>query len=249
MWTLIRGRFDLRNHRKQLIVDNQIAWCGSQNLADPAFFPKAKYAPWVDIMMRWEGPMVQDCQFIFAADWESESGDDITHLLPDSVEPARVADPGVAAQVIGTGPNLTYPAMTACFVSLIHSAREELIVTTPYFVPDEQLVFALMDCARRGVATTMILPQRNDSRIVAATSRSYYDDMVAAGVRLYEFHPGLLHAKTMTVDGKVGLVGSANLDRRSFEPNFENNVLFASEAAAGEVRARQMEIPGAIGPG
>jgi len=240
-WTLIRGRFDLRNHRKQLIVDNRIAWCGSQNLADPAFRPKAKYAPWVDIMARWEGPVVQDCQFIFAADWESEYGDDIADLLPDSVEPAPVADPGIAAQVIGTGPNLPYPAMTACFVSLIHSARDELIVTTPYFVPDEQLIYALMDCARRGVKTTMILPRRNDSRIVAATSRSYYADLVAAGVQIHEFRPGLLHAKTIVADGKVGLIGSANLDRRSFELNFENNILFADEAFAAEVRERQID--------
>ena len=240
LWTLIRGRFDLRNHRKQLIVDNRIAWCGSQNLADPAFLPKAKFAPWVDVMTRWEGPVVQDCQFIFAADWESEHGDDISGLLPDSVEPAPVADPGIAAQVIGTGPNLPYPAMTACFVSLIHAAREELIVTTPYFVPDEQLVFALMDCARRGVRTTMILPRRNDSRIVAATSRSYYADLVEAGVRIFEFRPGLLHAKTMVADGQVGLIGSANLDRRSFELNFENNILFADEAFARKLRERQM---------
>jgi cardiolipin synthase len=240
LWTLIRGRFDLRNHRKQLIIDNRIAWCGSQNLADPAFLPKVRYGPWVDVMVRWEGPVVQDCQFIFAADWESEHGDDISGLLPDSVEPASVADPGIAAQVIGTGPNLPYPAMTACFVSLIHAAREELIVTTPYFVPDEQLVFALMDCARRGVRTTIILPRRNDSWIVAATSRSYYADMVEAGVRIYEFRPGLLHAKTMVADGKVGLIGSANLDRRSFELNFENNILFADDAFAHELRERQM---------
>jgi cardiolipin synthase len=129
--------------------------------------------------------------------------------------------------------------MTACFTSLIHSARRELVITTPYFVPDEQLICALLDAARRGVATTMILPQRNDSRIVANASRSYYDEMIAAGVRLYEYRPGLLHAKTMVVDGKVALIGSANLDRRSFELNFENNILFADEDFVGEIRARQ----------
>lgn len=241
IWTLIRGRFDLRNHRKQLIVDNRIAWCGSQNLADPEFRVKSRYAPWVDIMTRWEGPAVQDCQFIFAADWESEHGDDISDLLCDDAEQPPVADPGIIAQVIGTGPNLPYPAMTACFTSLIHSARRELVVTTPYFVPDEQLICALLDAARRGVAVTMILPQRNDSRIVANTSRSYYDDMLTAGVRLFEYRPGLLHAKTMVVDGAVALIGSANLDRRSFELNFENNILFADAGFVGEIRARQDE--------
>lgn len=241
IWTLIRGRFDLRNHRKQLIVDNRIAWCGSQNLADPEFRVKSRYAPWVDLMTRWEGPVVQDCQFIFAADWESEHGDDISDLLRDEAEQPPLAKPGITAQIIGTGPNLPYPAMTACFTSLIHSARRELVITTPYFVPDEQLICALLDAARRGVATVMILPQRNDSRVVAGASRSYYDEMIGAGVQLYEYRPGLLHAKTMVVDGAVALIGSANLDRRSFELNFENNILFADADFVGQIRARQDE--------
>lgn len=239
IWTLIRGRFDLRNHRKQLIVDNRIAWCGSQNLADPEFRVKSKYAPWVDILSRWEGPVARDCQFVFAADWESEHGDDITDLLQDDAEPAPMADPGIPAQIIATGPNARYAAMTACFTSLIHSARRELVVTTPYFVPDEQLLFALLDCARRGVDTVMILPKRNDSRVVAGASRSYYADLVDAGVKLHEYRPGLLHAKTMVVDGEVALIGSANLDRRSFELNFENNILLRDKAFAREIRARQ----------
>lgn len=239
VWTLIRGRFDLRNHRKQLIVDNRIAWCGSQNLADPEFRVKPKYAPWVDIMSRWEGPVVQDCQLIFAADWESEHGDDITGLLIADAEPDPVDDPGITAQIVATGPNVRYAAMTACFTSLIHSARRELVVTTPYFVPDEQLLFALIDCARRGVDTVMILPKRNDSRVVAGASRSYYADLVDAGVKLYEYRPGLLHAKTMVADGEVALIGSANLDRRSFELNFENNILLRDKAFAREIRARQ----------
>jgi cardiolipin synthase len=190
-------------------------------------------------MTRWEGPVVQGCQFVFAADWESEGGDDIGDLLQDDAEPAAAADPGIAAQVIATGPNVRYAAMTACFTALIHSARRELVVTTPYFVPDEQLLFALLDCARRGVATTMIVPHRNDSRVVAGASRSYYADLVDAGVKLYEYRPGLLHAKTMVVDGEVALIGSANLDRRSFELNFENNILLRDKAFATELRARQ----------
>jgi cardiolipin synthase len=131
--------------------------------------------------------------------------------------------------------------MPSCFTAMIHSAREELIVTTPYFVPDEQCLFALTSAARRGVRTIMILPKRNDSRIVAATSRSYYSDLISAGVEIYEYRPGLLHAKTMLVDRAVGVIGSANLDRRSFELNFENNILFADARFAAEIRARQDE--------
>jgi cardiolipin synthase len=236
LWTIIRGRVDLRNHRKLLVVDNKIAWCGSQNAADPEFLPKRRYAPWVDIMTRWEGQVARHCQFLFVSDWKGEQGDDISALLtePPATEPGRII-----AQVIGTGPTLTFAAMTACFAELVHSARRELVITTPYFIPDEQLLFAILSAARRGVKTILILPRRNDSRIVAAASRSHYPDLLNAGVELYEYRPGLLHAKTMVVDDQVGLIGSANLDRRSFELNFENNILFADPDFAALVRARQ----------
>jgi cardiolipin synthase len=129
--------------------------------------------------------------------------------------------------------------MPACFAELVHSSREELVVTTPYFVPDEQLLYALITAARRGVQTTMVFPRRNDSLFVAEASRSYYRDLNKAGARIFEFRPGLLHAKTMVVDRRVAMVGSANIDRRSFELNFENNILFDDPAFAAEIRARQ----------
>lgn len=241
IWTFIRGRVDLRNHRKLLIVDNALVWIGSQNAADPEFRIKARYAPWIDLMTRWEGPLARHCQFLFAGDWMAEHGDDVTALLAPEAPRALAAPHHVTAQVIGTGPTLPYPAMTACFAELIHAARAELVITTPYFVPDEQLLFALTSAARRGVRVVLILPKRNDSRIVGAASRSYYDELLDAGVSLYEFRPGLLHAKTMVADGQIGLIGSANLDRRSFELNFENNVLFADEDLARQIRGRQDE--------
>jgi cardiolipin synthase len=240
LWTLIRGRVDLRNHRKLMIVDNRIAWCGSQNVADPEFRIKPRYAPWVDIMTRWEGPVAQHKQYLFASDWIAEGGDDISGLLGESAATVR-KNGSILAQVIGTGPTASFDAMPASFAELIHSARHELIVTTPYFVPDEQLLFALTSAARRGVRTVMMIPRRCDSRIVAATAESYYGDLINAGIELYEYRRGLLHAKTMVVDGAIGLIGSANLDRRSFELNFENNILFADRAFAAEVRARQEE--------
>jgi cardiolipin synthase len=238
LWTLIRGRVDLRNHRKLVIVDNGIAWCGSQNLADPEFRIKPHYAPWVDIMTRWQGPVAQHCQFLFVSDWIAEGGEDISGLLSDASAPPR-GDGQIVAQVIGTGPTLSFDAMPACFSELIHSARQELVVTTPYFVPDEQLLFALTSAARRGVKTIMAVPKRCDSRIVAATCQSYYEDLLKAGIELYEYRCGLLHAKTMVADRSIGLIGSANLDRRSFELNFENNILFADPAFAAAVRDRQ----------
>lgn len=240
LWTLIRGRVDLRNHRKLLILDNEIAWCGSQNLADREFRIKPRYAPWVDIMTRWDGAVAQHCQFLFVSDWIAEGGDEISALLAEPATPERT-DSRIIAQVIGTGPTGGFDAMPACFSELIHAAREELVITTPYFVPDEQLLFALTSAARRGVKTIMAIPKRCDSRIVAGTAQSYYPDLIKAGVEIYEYVPGLLHAKTMIVDRSVGLIGSANLDRRSFELNFENNILFADHDLAGAVRDCQAE--------
>jgi len=240
-WTFIRGRVDLRNHRKLLIVDNRIAWCGSQNFADPEFRIKPRYAPWVDVMSRWSGPVARHCQYLFVSDWIGDGGDDISTLLAEPWLASDECDGGAVAQVIGTGPTVRYDSMPSCFAELMHSARHELVVTTPYFVPNDQVLFALTSAARRGVETILALPKRNDSIVVAGTSRSYYQDLVAAGVKLFEYRCGLLHAKTMVVDRKVGLIGSANLDRRSFELNFENNILFADESFAAVIRARQNE--------
>lgn len=238
LMTVVRGRLDLRNHRKLTIVDNRIAWIGSQNTADPEFRIKPHYAPWVDIMTRWEGPVAQQCQYLFVSDWLADGSDDPSHCLSDPLSP--ITD-GMVAQVFGTGPTLPYDAMPSCFASLIHAAREELTITTPYFVPDEEILFALTAAARRGVAVRLILPARVDSRFVAATCKSYYRDLVASGVELYEYQCGLLHAKTMIADRTVALIGSANVDRRSFELNFENNILFSDQAFAAQVMARQAD--------
>ena len=236
LWTMIRGRVDLRNHRKAMIVDDRIAWIGSQNVADPEFRIKPRFAPWVDIMSRWEGPAARHAQYLFVSDWMGEGGEDLSDLLTGPETP-RAGD--IVAQVVGTGPGLRFDAMPSLFDELIHSARRELIITTPYFVPDEVLLYAILNAARRGVRTVLVLPERIDSRIVAATCRSYFGAMIDAGVELYLYRPGLLHSKTMIVDGSVGMIGSANLDRRSFELNYENNILFADEAFARSVRERQ----------
>lgn len=236
LWTLIRGRVDLRNHRKALVIDNAIAWCGSQNAADPEFRIKPRFAPWVDVMTRWEGPVVRQWQFLFAADWMAEGGDDLSAWI---VAPLPAPRGDIVAQAIGTGPTVAYGAMNTCFAALIHAARRSLTVTTPYFVPGEQVLSALVAAARRGVAVTLIVPRRNDSRFVAAASRSTYAALLEAGVAIHEYRPGLLHAKTMIADDSAGIVGSANLDRRSFELNFENTILFADATLARTLAARQ----------
>ena len=148
---------------------------------------------------------------------------------------------GVTAQVIGTGPTVRYSAMPEMFECLLFAARREVVVTTPYFVPDESLQNALCTTAYRGVDTTIVFPARNDSWITGAASRSYYADLLAAGVKIYEYEGGLLHTKSLTLDGEVTLIGSANMDRRSFELNYENNILFYDPALTGAMRERQQD--------
>lgn len=235
---MLRGRIDLRNHRKIVVIDGQITYCGSQNCADPEFRIKARFAPWVDAMIRFTGPIARQNQQLFAADWMAHTEEDLSELLRHSVE-ANAA--GFAAQVIGTGPTVRASAMPEMFETLFYSAREELTITTPYYVPDESMQSALCSAAYRGVRTTVIFPARNDSWIVAAASRSYYAELLDAGVQIYEYTGGLLHTKSVTVDRAVTLIGSANLDRRSFDLNYENNILLVDAALTAAVRQRQHE--------
>ncbi len=233
------GRVDLRNHRKLVVVDNRIAFCGSQNCADPAFRVKAKYAPWIDILLRCEGPVVRQAQHLFLATWIAETGEDLYGLPAAAPEPEQHHG-GVIAQMFGTGPTTPGNPMSDSFVSALYAAEHELIITTPYFVPDEALLRALCAAPRRGVTTTLIVPARNDSPLVAAASRSVYPDLLACGVRLFEYPLGLLHTKSVTVDARITLVGSANMDRRSLELNFENNLLVFDPGLAAAVRKRQL---------
>lgn len=232
----LKGRIDLRNHRKIVVIDGHITYCGSQNCADPEFLVKAKYAPWVDAVMRFEGPIARQNQYLFAADWMAHVDEDLADLLR---RPIPSGAPGLTAQVIGTGPTVRYSAMPEMFESLMYTARRELVISTPYYVPDEPMQAALCASARRGVATTIIFPARNDSWIVGAASRSYYGDLLAAGVQIFEFEGGLLHTKSLTLDGEITLIGSANMDRRSFELNYENNILFYNPALTAQMRRRQ----------
>ena len=232
----LRGRIDLRNHRKIVIIDRHITYCGSQNCADPEFRIKARFAPWVDAMIRFEGPIAWQNQHLFASDWMAQVDEDITEYLRPAPPQTKT---GFTAQVIGTGPTARYSAMPEVFATLMFAARRELFITTPYYVPDQVMQAALCASALRGVTTTIIFPARNDSWIVRAASRSYYADLLAAGVRIFEYKGGLLHTKSLTLDGDITLIGSANMDRRSFELNYENNILFYDPALTAEVRRRQ----------
>jgi cardiolipin synthase len=233
------GRVDLRNHRKLVVIDNRIAFCGSQNCADPQFRVKERYAPWIDILLRCEGPVVRQAQHLFLSAWIAETGEDLYGLPAAAPEPERYDD-GVVAQMFGTGPTTPGNPMSDSFVSALYAAEHELIITTPYFVPDEALLRAVCAAPRRGVETTLVVPARIDSPLVAAACRSAYPDLLRCGVRLFEYPLGLLHTKSITVDARITLVGSANMDRRSLELNFENNLLVLDPGVTATIRDRQL---------
>lgn len=232
------GRLDLRNHRKIVVIDNRIAYCGSQNCADPQFLVEARFAPWIDIFLRCEGPIVRQAQYLFLSDWIAETGEPL-EALPSAPPSARIGA-GVVAQMFGTGPTTRGNAMSDMFVAAVCAARKELLVTTPYFAPDEALLRALCAAPRRGVDTTIMFPSRNNSWLSGSACRSTYSDLIACGVAVYEYPLGLLHTKAMTIDGEIALVGSANMDRRSLELNYENNLLIADHDTTRAIRQRQL---------
>lgn len=228
-------RIDVRNHRKIAVVDGSIGYTGSQNLAEASFAPKPRYAPWVDCMLRMRGPVVRDLQAIFASDWYLDAEEPIERLF--SADTRRQGD--VTVQVVATGPLNDNEAMEQLVLNAFYAAREELILTTPYFVPGEAEVQSLCTAARRGVSVVLVIPARNDSRLVAAVSRSHYRALLDSGVEIFEYQKGLLHAKTMTVDRDLALVTTANFDRRSFDLNFEVSTLVYDTDFASRLRFLQ----------
>ncbi|RKF15287.1 cardiolipin synthase [Roseovarius spongiae] len=235
--TILTSRLDLRNHRKITVIDGRITYCGSRNSADPEFRVKAKYAPWVDIMLRFEGPVVAQNQLLFASDWMQTTGETLDRFSLS----ATPAQNGFAALVVGDGPLERNGSTPQLFSSLIAAARRSVTISTPYFVPDTTILETLAAAAHRGVAVTLVFPARNDSWIVAAASRSHYRRLLGAGCVIHEFRDGLLHAKTLTIDGRVALIGSSNLDLRSFDLNYENNILLQDETVTAAIAERQAD--------
>ena len=230
------ARIDLRNHRKIAVIDGKVAYTGSHNIADAEFLIKKRFGPWVDTTVRIVGPVVRDLQTLFIEDWYLDTDEALDGLL--KIQPPVTRD-GITIQIMGTGPNSYNDALRQLTQAAFHCAREELILTTPYFVPDEATAIALRTAARQGVETTLIVPARNDSPLVAAASRSFYEKLLDAGVKIYEFNKGLLHAKTMTIDRDLAFLSTANLDRRSFELNFEVSIVVYNSDFASQLRFMQ----------
>jgi cardiolipin synthase len=218
---LLFVRPDLRLHRKIVVIDEEIGYTGSLNVADPKLFKKeAGVGQWVDAFARVEGPAVQALMETFRNDWTVETGEAIepsegaSASSPQSVRAASI-------QVLATGPAARVDAIEQIVLMAIYLARREVVLTTPYFVPSESLLNALLSAAGRGVNVTLIVPAQVDSRLTHFASRAYQTDLIAAGVRVALFKGGLLHTKSITVDSRFSLFGSLNLDPRSMRLDFE----------------------------
>lgn len=231
LWKTLFVRGDLRNHRKLLVVDHSIAYTGSYNLVDPRYFKQnSGVGEWVDVFMRCEGPVATSLSAVFYADWAVETQANFDATLPaietyveeHRDQPQEVSMPGEALlQVIPSAPDQGDYVIYETLVCAVYGAQQSIVVTTPYFVPDETLLMALTSAARRGVKVTLIMPKKGDSWLVNRASKAYYSLLLDAGVNLAMFCGGLLHSKTVVIDDKYALFGTVNMDMRSFYLNME----------------------------
>jgi cardiolipin synthase A/B len=242
-----RPWMNLRTHRKIVVIDHRIAYTGGINVTDEeneALRPDA----YRDLHVRIEGDVVRSLQQVFVEDWVyatdkrdvmSELARTLPMLAPEA-ETVALPDGTIAAQVLTSGPDSSWETIHRLHVGLIHAAQQRVWLVTPYFVPGEAAMMALTSAALGGVDVRLLVPRRSDSLLVTLAARSYYDDLIAAGVKVYEYGPRMLHTKALLVDDNAALIGSANFDHRSFRLNFEVTMLFADNDVAGAL-ARLIE--------
>jgi cardiolipin synthase len=247
------NRPDLRNHRKLVIVDGTIAFTGSLNMIDSTYSRRKNIERgqrYAELVARAEGPVVLELNAVFLTDWFSEDGARFDATTPSARE-LRVGWTGSAlCQVLPSGPGFDNDNNLRLFTTLIHAARERVVITTPYFVPDDSLMIALTSAAQRGVAVTLISAAVSNQFVVYYAQRSYYEELLRAGIRIFLVDkPVLLHAKHMSVDDEVAVIGSSNLDMRSFTLNlevtllaFDGQVVSALRCLESDFRARATEV-------
>jgi cardiolipin synthase len=227
------ARFDLRNHRKIAVIDGAIGHTGSQNIVNPEF---VKGYPNEELTVRITGPAVVQLQAVFLADhfFESGSGLDELELFP---EPAASGE--VLAQVVPSGPGYQRENGQELMIALLYAARERVVITTPYFVPDEPFFQAVRSAVLRGVEVHLVLSEHANQLVTQLAQRSYYEDLLGAGVVIHFYQPRFLHAKHLSIDDHIVLIGSTNIDIRSFALNAEVNVLIYDAEVAAEMRRVQ----------
>lgn len=229
-FTRWRPALNLRNHRKIVVVDGEVGFTGGINVGDEYAGLDPSVGHWRDTHVRLRGPAVKGLQLVFLEDWSFTTGKGVSG--PDYFRQVpQVGDEIV--QVCASGPDDLWSSTEQMLFAAITGARDRIRLTTPYFVPDGPVLRALETAALRGIDIELLVPRRSDSRVVTAAARSYYDELLKAGMHIREYLPGMLHAKTMTVDGHLAFIGTANLDVRSFRLNYEvTAVIYGRETAA-----------------
>lgn len=235
-----------RDHRKLLVVDGKTAFVGGINISSVyssgSFSTRKKKKvetedgkdiPWRDTQVRMDGPIALEFQKLFIETWNKQRGPD----LGDHNYFPKVAEAGgEIVRAIGSSPDDPYSVIYATFISAIHHAESSVYLTNAYFVPDPQLRDALKNAVKRGVDVRLVLPSKSDSSLVFYASRSFYDELLNAGIRIYERQDALLHAKTAVIDGVWSTIGSTNLDWRSFVYNQEINAVILSPQFGGQMK-------------
>lgn len=226
---------NFRNHRKLTVVDGHVGFLGSQNIGHHFWRSGSRRLHWRETDVRLEGPAVAELQTVFAEDWHFATAENLTG---DHYFPAPQSKGSTLVQALPTGPNKRENALAMIFLEAVHSARERVTITTPYFIPTLPVALALQAAARKGVRVDLLLPHHTDHPVVAWAGRSWFKDLLDSGVRIYEYRETFLHSKVVTVDGQLALVGSANMDTRSFLINFELSLLLYDNDVAGYLQKR-----------
>lgn len=237
----LKGKYqrpDLRNHRKLLVVDGRVAFTGSQNVTDSTYnLPKniKRGLHWVDLMARIEGPVVASVNAVFLSDWYSETDE----ILTDEIDLFSVeSGPGdLDCQIVPSGPGFEFQNNLKLFAGLLYAAQSKIIIVSPYFVPDEALLLAITTACQRGIHVELFVSEEGDQALVYHAQRSYYEALLRAGVKIWMYQkPYILHSKSMTIDDEVAIIGSSNMDMRSFGLNMEISMLVRGEEFIDEMR-------------
>lgn len=234
-----RGEYqrpDLRNHRKILVIDGELGFSGSQNVIDRSYNKRAnlrKKLAWKDLMLRVEGPLVDELNALFISDWYSETGD----LLLDEIDQELPAvDSGVMAQVVPSGPGFETENNLRLINHLIYNAERRIVICSPYFIPDDSLKMALTTAAQSGIEIHLIVCEKGDQFFPHYGQRSYYENLLLSGIKIHLYPaPTVLHSKFMLIDDDVAFIGSSNMDQRSFALNLEVSLLFLDKTVAAEL--------------
>jgi cardiolipin synthase A/B len=227
------ARFDLRNHRKLAVIDGCIGYAGSQNIANPAF---VKDYPNEELVVRLTGPVVAQLQSVFLADHYFETG---ARIQEKELFPALTSEGKSIAHVVPSGPGYARENGQELIIALLYAARDRVVITTPYFIPDDVFLQALRSAALRGVDVHLVLSLHANQTFTQFAQRSYYGAVIDAGVKIHLYRPHFLHAKHLTVDNTVALVGSTNIDIRSFALNAEIILVIYDPEVVAHLRVLQ----------